>query len=275
MSVVLPNQLRVQAVISPFDQARQRDIGYDLSVGSIFVPPDDGDLRKKEVGRQSSTPLDSYDIPPMGIVVVCSLEKLKVPANMFADAVPKSSLCEKGLLALNTGVVDPGYEGDIVATMLNFSNKPIPLKKGDAFLRLVFYDVQLVGPPSNVRKPDERKGLALSYPMYFLNFHSAAGRIAEETFGRLLPRGTIITALVALVIGFGTMTVTGVTYMVNLFNARQDRADLVKSNAALVQSNKDLAEKVAQGQARVKEMEEKMRGLDTRVQTVEEAVKPQ
>ena len=63
-------------------------------------------------------------MPPQGIVQVVSSERVKVPSTITGLATVKTSLCNEGLLALNIGIIDPGYEGAISSFLLNFSSVP-------------------------------------------------------------------------------------------------------------------------------------------------------
>src|ERR1041385_9038537 len=103
-----------------------RAISYDLTVGKIIATN----------GRKRN----SLILKPQGIVEVVSREMVKLPKNVVGYAMVKTSLCNEGILPLNIGIVDPGYEGPLSATLLNFGKKPFPLSRGKIFLRLTFHE---------------------------------------------------------------------------------------------------------------------------------------
>lgn len=110
-----------------------RHASYDLSVDKIIV---DG----KEVKPSWSS--NRIDIEPQEVFVILSKERVRIPnKGITCYAFPKTSLCKQGVLALNTGIVDPGYDGLISTTAINFHSNRLSLFVGDTFLRLVFFEI--------------------------------------------------------------------------------------------------------------------------------------
>ena len=147
-----PAEIESRNLLMNHDPKNYREIGYDLTVDEIFVP-DDQDSRDwaRENNRNfTTTPKDEYEIPPRGMVLVFAKESVQLPEKVCGYAMPKTSLCDEGVLVLNTGIIDPGYKGRLSGTTINFSNRPFKIKKGMKFLRLVFETSQ---GPSPVHKP--------------------------------------------------------------------------------------------------------------------------
>jgi deoxycytidine triphosphate deaminase len=146
--VLTKDQVQALEIVRDADQARFRDIGYDLTVGEIYVPwPKEPTLkrqffsflRRKAKGLISrSQTVPEYEIPPQGVALIFSKESVVVPPHVVGYAMPKTACCEDGLLVLNTGIVDPNYKGPLSGTIINFRDTPYPLKHGLPFLRLVF-----------------------------------------------------------------------------------------------------------------------------------------
>jgi deoxycytidine triphosphate deaminase len=139
--------IRERGVIQNATSASFRATTYDVLVDTIYVPPDGPDK-----GHENVT---SYRIPPRGIVLLFSAETIKLPADLCAQAPPKTTLCEDGVYILNTEVIDPLYDGPISGMAINFGSRPYLIKQGDAFLRLLFEDVR--DPPGRVRRPARRQ----------------------------------------------------------------------------------------------------------------------
>jgi dUTPase len=53
-------------------------------------------------------------------------------------AIVKNGLSQKGVLSINTGIVDSGWCGPIGSTVINFGRDIYPLKNGEIFLRMSF-----------------------------------------------------------------------------------------------------------------------------------------
>lgn len=159
-----------------------REVSYDLSVGRVII-------NGHEVEPQSS--VNAIEIHPQQVFVIVSKEKVSVPrSGVSCFAFPKTGLCRQGLLALNTGIVDPGYQGLISTTAINFHSKPIKLLVGDAFLRLAFFRLDC-DQPAHVEVADEReyvKGLltqSLELPASFLDVPATVDRLQENLSEKL------------------------------------------------------------------------------------------
>jgi deoxycytidine triphosphate deaminase len=124
---------------------RYREMGFDLTIGSIYVPKvptsavkEDGDSARGQDAIDNSQLVEEYQVPSQGVVVIFSREVVVCPPGLCGYAMPKTGLCDDGLLVLNTGIVDPNFKGFLSGTTINFANSKFPLKKGMPFLRLVF-----------------------------------------------------------------------------------------------------------------------------------------
>lgn len=99
---------------------------YDLSIGEI-IP----------AGSVSGG--SEYRLPPGGTVRVVSRELLKLPNEITGHALLKNELCRKGVLAINIGVIDPGFEGPLSSILINFGREDFVVKRGAPFLRISFH----------------------------------------------------------------------------------------------------------------------------------------
>ena len=71
-------------------------------------------------------------------VIVMSLEKIKLSAGLMAVLYPRSSLNRRGLSVDLSGIVDAGYEGQLVVPLGNNTNQVIRIYPGERFCQLVF-----------------------------------------------------------------------------------------------------------------------------------------
>lgn len=145
---------------------------YDVTVGLILTP--------------SGKKLSSLTLRPQEIAVVVSRETLRIPIDVSGHAVPRTSLAEQGLLALSTGVVDPGYEGPLSSVVINFGSEDLKIHEGTPFLRVFF---QPISAPSNLafaetEPRDEyirrRRSRAQQLPGTFLDLPNQAKAIADQ-----------------------------------------------------------------------------------------------
>ncbi len=86
-----------------------------------------------------------FDILPGEHILVSSLESIKLPNDLMAVMYPRSSINRKGISVDQTGIVDSGYEGQLVIPIRNnTSSQTVRLYPGERFCQLVFQ--KLTGP---------------------------------------------------------------------------------------------------------------------------------
>lgn len=124
---MLLNSLEIQkeGVIKNSLEKNFKESSYNLRVGKII--------------NHEGKIFESIDLLPQGLVTVISEEELHVPSCLLAIATVKNGLSQKGVLALNIGLIDSGWTGPINSTIINFGKGSYTLKKGDIFLRITVY----------------------------------------------------------------------------------------------------------------------------------------
>ncbi len=98
------------------------------------------DLSAKEIITLENQIVNEYILPPQGMVYLVSKEEFNLENQpVVGFTTVKNSLSRLGIMAVNIGLVDPGYVGPISSILINFGKRPIPLKEGDTFLRMTFH----------------------------------------------------------------------------------------------------------------------------------------
>jgi dCTP deaminase len=127
----------------------------DLRLGFTFLVPKIWKMTDK--GRQSMhlSPLQDlsqecfdiielekgqfFELLPQEHIMVSTFEKVKVPHDLMAVLYPRSSTNRKGLSLDLTGIIDAGYEGQLVLPIRNNTrSQVITLYPGERFCQLVF-----------------------------------------------------------------------------------------------------------------------------------------
>jgi deoxycytidine triphosphate deaminase len=232
------DEIRRAGLITNASPDGYRASSYDVHIDQVITS--DGEL---------ST---AFRMPPQGIVQVLSIEHVKLPSQVTGLATVKTGLCNEGLLALNIGIVDPGYEGRISSFLVNFSNTPRMLIRGEPFLRLQFVPL-----PNGDHLPKqidddtylaERRRQAVRFGTTFLNMSEQIGiatrkEIAEWRRGILTYAGAaaLVLAVLTFFLNWGSL------YLVKTWLQPADsvRAELLKSNLddqvlQLLRANKEL-----------------------------------
>lgn len=145
---------------------------FDLTIGCIF----------NQEGKKIEGP---FTLKPGHIVQVASAEVFDLPANVTGHVTYKTTLTQKGIWALTVGIVDPGWDGPIATTLLNFSRADYPLAEGDAFLRVTLFEHAPVtklrkAPPLQEYLKNVQKAAASLFPPTFLNSEEIATQAGRK-----------------------------------------------------------------------------------------------
>ncbi len=112
--------------------------------GRVAVRTDHLDLGQKSM-RHTLVELEEgqfFDILPGEYVAVATLEKIKLPDNLMGILYPRSSVNRRGLSIDLTGVVDAGYEGNLLIPVRNNTQfQVIRMYPGERFCQIVFEEI--------------------------------------------------------------------------------------------------------------------------------------
>lgn len=128
---------RLSELLTNADAERIEPCGYDMRVGTLF--PIDGN---------ENDPLpDRVRVRPGDFIRLFTMEELSLPSDLCCTAFAMNKRSSEGLLVLNPGHVDPGYQGPLMVTAWNLSGQDQILEKGDRILKVIFHPVDCPGSP--------------------------------------------------------------------------------------------------------------------------------
>jgi dUTP pyrophosphatase len=81
---------------------------------------------------------------------------LSIPVGQVGLVWPRSKLAAKKGLAVLAGVIDSGYRGEVMVSLLNTSDSPVEIKKGDKCAQMVVQFCDLL-PVREVETLDETR----------------------------------------------------------------------------------------------------------------------
>jgi deoxycytidine triphosphate deaminase len=119
-------QIKQKGIIIDHTEANYGNGSYNVRVGKLISV--DGEE------------YDSYDIEPQGMVVAISKETFHLTDNVIGNATIKNSISNSGILAINIGIVDPGYRGHLSSVLINFGRDKYNIKSGSDFIRMTFHE---------------------------------------------------------------------------------------------------------------------------------------
>ena len=178
-----------------------KEVGYDLKITKLI------DMDGKEVIKFP------YYLAPQKIVWAISEEHVDLTRETIMAYVSiRTTFCNRGALALNAGIIDPGYKGLISTAFVNFGKKPVRLDVGDAFLRATFHILSESAPQKINIVDDEdyihevKSNAKDNFGETFLNIKSTLRRHQREALVSNLPFYTLVftglSFFLALIIAF-------------------------------------------------------------------------
>jgi dCTP deaminase len=146
----------------------------DLRLGTWFVNPRCPRIpyldihTKDETGGDRPPPLtethyvrfgQSYYLHPNRFVLGITLEWLRIPKNLGAYVIGKSSLGRRGLVIATATGVHPGFTGCLTLELTNLGEVPIAIKPGMLVCQLFFHSASDLG-SSNTADQSQFNGTA-------------------------------------------------------------------------------------------------------------------
>ncbi len=147
-------------LIDPFEEDLLKPASYHLRLGSK--------CRVNGEDKELSDEKPTLEIPPHGMAVVSTYEKVNIPPFLIARWNLKVKKVYKGLLWVGGAQVDPGYHGYLSAPLYNLSTRPVYLRYKEPlftidFVKTTFFDeskgCKVWKPDRPVDSPDSFKYL--------------------------------------------------------------------------------------------------------------------
>ena len=117
--------------------------GYDLRAGRIYELLSGSRLgvAKRCMPDVKEAVFGTYLLGPNEYVLVETVESVKMPKDLMARILPRSTIFRCGC-ALHTAVVDPGYRGTLTFGLKNLSQHPFTLESRARVAQIVFETVE-------------------------------------------------------------------------------------------------------------------------------------
>lgn len=83
-----------------------------------------------------------FDLLPNEYILVSTFEKIKIPSDLMAILYPRSSTNRKGISLDLTGIIDAGYEGQLILPIRNNTrSQAVRLFPGERLCQIVFEEL--------------------------------------------------------------------------------------------------------------------------------------
>ncbi len=165
----IEDELRNGRLISHHTTSSIQPSNYDLRVGTVFR---DGQIINQEHQRAG----EQFIIQPGEIVSLLTMEELHLPTDTIAIAFPMNKWSSEGLLVLNPGYVDPGFNGPLSVKIVNLRKTRIGISRGQAIFTVSFFRIgaHTIHPYARNKERGERE-----VEMNTKELEQSAGSIAE------------------------------------------------------------------------------------------------
>lgn len=200
----LASHISSSKLVIPIEPGRLKPNSYSVSVGCFI----------DSSGTVSHD--HNYKLHPQSIVWVISKETISLPPNTTAIAHIRTSWCSVGVLALNTGIIDPGWNGPISTPLINFGKTTQLIRYGDEFLRVTFHEHDMPphgtkfpeAQPHSIYVPSKQTLASLHFGTEFLDARRVLKSATRRIFWRMVLGGSAVATVGALIFAIATLVVS-------------------------------------------------------------------
>lgn len=177
-NIDIQNYVDNNQMIQSFDIECLKNSSYKIRIGSI-IEPNSGIIIKEDN--------DGYVLNSNEVVIIESLESLKLPSNISVSYTSLYSISSKGILLINASMIEPAYEGKLSCFIVNFSSQKKIITKGECIARLTFYQVTQTPQPlysekiSSIKYTNMLIKDSANYNRSFLDIDGIEKKINEST----------------------------------------------------------------------------------------------
>lgn len=202
MTILMPTE-ETDSIVFQSEPGVRRSTSYDLTIGTIV----------NEKGER----VPEFTLKPGHMIMVISKQVFSLPPTITGHVTYKTTMTQKGIWALTVGIVDPGWDGPIATTLLNFSRADHHVQENDEFLRVTLFEHAAV-PKELLRKSkgieeymrSMRSLAAAQFPTTFLDTDHIAEVARKNAVEDVLKRSALWAAIIAgslALAAFGTQWV--------------------------------------------------------------------
>ena len=139
----LLKRVKEDKLIENFEEDDLESSGYDLRVDKFYTTSGDAFISKKErkMPEINEIPGDVLCLKPNEYVLIETVEKVNMPADLAARVLNKSSLFRCGASTFNA-LVDPGFKGTLTFGLKNISDHEFSIERGAKIAQIVFEEVK-------------------------------------------------------------------------------------------------------------------------------------
>jgi deoxycytidine triphosphate deaminase len=130
-------------LLENFEEDDLESSGYDLRVGRFYTTDGSAFMSRKErkMPEKKEIHEEILHLKPGEYVLIETVEKVNMPADLCARVLNKSSLFRCGASTFNA-LVDPGFRGTLTFGLKNISDHEFAIERGAKVAQIVFEEVR-------------------------------------------------------------------------------------------------------------------------------------
>src|SRR5271170_7949988 len=138
--MIVGNDILSRGLVTGGTAENLKNSTFDLTVGEIIPIGKDAIRTRGLAKRRREESLATHFLKPREMVWVLSKEEFALPKDVTGLATLRTSYTKQGILALNVGIIDPFFHGPISTALINFSDRARPIRVGEKFFRVAFFE---------------------------------------------------------------------------------------------------------------------------------------
>lgn len=118
--------------------------GYDARLDVSFTSADFGDVDTIDPKHPRARTWsehhhrDAFALPPHGFILGSTIERFKMPDDVVAICLGKSTYARCGLI-VNVTPLEPGWEGHVTLELSNTTNRHVVIYPGEGIAQFMFF----------------------------------------------------------------------------------------------------------------------------------------
>jgi len=135
----IKKQIEEQNLLENFEEKNIGGAGVDLRVGKFYRIKSGAKLGvdERELPEIEEIAEDWVEVKPSEYILIETIEKVNMPANLTAWMRHRSTLQRSGV-GLLTALIDPGFKGTLTFGLRNFGEHSFKLQRGSRVGQIIF-----------------------------------------------------------------------------------------------------------------------------------------
>lgn len=221
----------------------------DLRIDEIVLP------RQSVASSTSDLRATSHDLAVGSSVVVTTAEQIRMPKNLAGLLVAPARITRRGVMVLDVGHVDPGFEGSLSFTLINMGRHAMPLRRNLTVATMLLIQLnqpcemglmEQKGNQPYETKTDDRNHLASDFLSIEQRAKEAACKEARRALGKSGWRYALISVFLPITLGIAFAFITYSLQIAGRLSSLEGQVSRISTDSKINQKLNNLETQVKQ-----------------------------